>query len=390
MEIEPTNEENKLPIDDEIKRKEELTVPILVLEFLDKDEIKKSKWDQDDLYSFCSKFGKIIQIEILSSKALIVFEKYLDAYSCLSFFKKEDFYVQGEKEKILMRWYDENKDEKIIEEIYGRKVLGITNGQKVQNINKSMLNQQSNVSSKRRNLLVEDEDDESANFYNFFKLSMQNESEFSGEEHFSTNANNQIKTIVNFTLSPKAKNEFKGLIELNRKRGINLLTNSLHLNQFTGDQSKASFKDNFYVNNPINDKLSSIGKLCCTFFVQIENEPGFQVSNRLLGAKGSNIKRIIEFCSKGANGTPVPDAVKIRLRGKGSNYNEFCENNETEEKLNIYVCSKYVEKYRKACTLVQELLINVYEEYKRYCERNGIEPHTNLTIQKVENITTNE
>jgi hypothetical protein len=33
------------------------------------------------------------------------------------------------------------------------------------------------------------------------------------------------------------------------------------------------------------------------------------------------------------------------------------------------------------------LIINVYEEYKRFCERNGKTPTTNLTILKEENIS---
>jgi hypothetical protein len=38
--------------------------------------------------------------------------------------------------------------------------------------------------------------------------------------------------------------------------------------------------------------------------------------------------------------------------------------------------------------LVQELIINVYEEFKRYCERTGKNPTTNLTIQKEESVST--
>ena len=82
------------------------------------------------------------------------------------------------------------------------------------------------------------------------------------------------------------------------------------------------------------------------------------------------------------------DSVKIRLRGKGSGYKEGPYNRESDEMLNLCVSSKYVDKYRKACSLVQELLINIYEEYKRFCERSGKVPNNNLTIQKIENIAT--
>lgn len=56
--------------------------------------------------------------------------------------------------------------------------------------------------------------------------------------------------------------------------------------------------------------------------------------------------------------------------------------------MHLCVSSKYFEKYRKACNSVQELLINIYEEYKRYCERNNKFPVNNLTIQKMESIST--
>lgn len=60
---------------------------------------------------------------------------------------------------------------------------------------------------------------------------------------------------------------------------------------------------------------------------------------------------------------------------------------ESEEPLHLCISSKYFDKYKRACNLVQELIINVYEEYKRFCERNGRMPTTNLTILKEENIS---
>jgi hypothetical protein len=34
------------------------------------------------------------------------------------------------------------------------------------------------------------------------------------------------------------------------------------------------------------------------------------------------MKKIVEMCSKKSDGTIIPDAVKLRLRGKGSGYKE--------------------------------------------------------------------
>lgn len=108
------------------------------------------------------------------------------------------------------------------------------------------------------------------------------------------------------------------------------------------------------------------------------------------------MKKIVDHCSWGPDGKYIPDAVKLRLRGRGSGYKEGPYNrgnkiiltkSESEENLHLCVSSKYYDKYRHASILVHELLVNVYEEYKRFCERNYKTPITNLTIQKVECIS---
>lgn len=55
--------------------------------------------------------------------------------------------------------------------------------------------------------------------------------------------------------------------------------------------------------------------------------------------------------------------------------------------LHLCISSKFYDKYKRACNLAQELIINVYEEFKRFCERNGRVPNNNLTIHKEENIS---
>ena len=118
------------------------------------------------------------------------------------------------------------------------------------------------------------------------------------------------------------------------------------------------------------------------------------------------MKKIIELCSRNYDGKYYPDSVKLRLRGKGSGYKEGPYNRgrlnylitkfirlnklkiiESDEPLHLCISSKYFDKYKRACNLVQELIINVYEEFKRFCERNGRTPTTNLTILKEENIS---
>jgi hypothetical protein len=111
------------------------------------------------------------------------------------------------------------------------------------------------------------------------------------------------------------------------------------------------------------------------------------------------MKKIVELCSRNTDGHYVQDAVKLRLRGRGSGFKEGPYNRgttffisnilliESDEPLHLCVSSKFLDKYRIAGNLVQELMTNVYEEYKRFCERNCKVPVNNLTIQKEESIS---
>ena len=65
----------------------------------------------------------------------------------------------------------------------------------------------------------------------------------------------------------------------------------------------------------------------------------------------------------------VDDGVKLKLKGKGSGVLEGPNNEESDEPLSLTVSSKNYEKYNAACNLVQELILNVYEEYKGFCAK---------------------
>lgn len=79
------------------------------------------------------------------------------------------------------------------------------------------------------------------------------------------------------------------------------------------------------------------------------------------------MKRIIENCSKDMNSQ---DVVKLRLRGKGSGFKEGPRQEESKEPLHLCVSSRFYDKYQLACNQLQELLLSVYEEYKKYCEKH--------------------
>jgi len=152
--------------------------------------------------------------------------------------------------------------------------------------------------------------------------------------------------------------------------------NNFDVNSQNGDERKN------------NGNTNNNGKYTCRFEIQIENEKEFQVARRLIGAKGCNMKKIVEMCSKNQDGSTLYDAVKLRLRGRGSGYKEGPFNKESDETLHLCISSKFLDRYNAACQLVNELVFTVYEEYKKYCEKTNRTPVPCLALRKEEGMST--
>ena len=199
------------------------------------------------------------------------------------------------------------------------------------------------------------------------------------KENILTDGIAQLEYYSIFCLSKKAQKEFNEIVSLNKSRGIKNMELSYNINP-----RELNMNNNLTQFN-VNNEKGNI-KYICKFYLQIESDKDFQVIKRVIGAKGCNLKRIIDYCSKGPGGVYVPDAIKLKLKGIGSGYRE--KDGDKKEPLNLCVISKYQDKYKKACSFVIELIINIYEEYKRFCERKKKSPISNLNIQKVEYIST--
>lgn len=80
------------------------------------------------------------------------------------------------------------------------------------------------------------------------------------------------------------------------------------------------------------------------------------------------MKRIIDECKHLLNSQlgPHGEGVKLRLRGKGSNFLEGPDKQESEDPLNLCVSSKDFIKYEHACKEVEKLLVKVYQEYRHF------------------------
>merc|ERR1719405_201206 len=106
--------------------------------------------------------------------------------------------------------------------------------------------------------------------------------------------------------------------------------------------------------------VKGVRKYTCRFLIGIDNDKDFQVVRRIIGAKGSNMKRIVK-----------QSEAKLRLRGVGSGYFEGAGQKESSEPLQLCVSCTSSEGYRGAVQQVEELLKRIYEEYKQYCRDNA-------------------
>lgn len=106
--------------------------------------------------------------------------------------------------------------------------------------------------------------------------------------------------------------------------------------------------------------VKGVRKYTCRFLIGIENDKEFQVVRRIIGAKGTNMKRIVRQTE-----------AKLRLRGVGSGYFEGAGQRESSEPLQLCVSCTSSDGHRTAVRLVEELLENVYSEYRQFCRENG-------------------
>ena len=345
-----------------LQEKYKIFSPILIITYKNSQK-SQIKLDYDDYYSFLSNFGTIKFLEILNKNAIVYFNDYLSAFTCYKYFENEKNYKENEKENYNIKWF-QPEDENLISILMKKKIKKYSFKEIFKNVNETMRN---NYINKKINCDL-----------NNLENPLNENSKEKFKENLATNTIEQFGYYSNFSLSKEGIKEFQTLIDNNIKKNYIITNNNNNNNNNFNNTNNNHINNNHINNNNIN------GKYICKFYVKIQDKD-FDVCKRLIGAKGSNIKRIIDYCSKNSNGTYLPDAIKIKLRGKGSEFNQI--NKESDEPLNICVSSIYVDKYRKACSFVYELIINVYEEYKRYCERNLKTPMENLTVQKIESIS---
>lgn len=119
--------------------------------------------------------------------------------------------------------------------------------------------------------------------------------------------------------------------------------------------------------------VKGVRKYTCRFLIGIENDKDFQVARRIIGSKGTNMKKIVK----------TSDA-KLRLRGQGSGYFEGGGQKESSEPLQLCVSCISEDGYMTAVKCVEELLKRVYDEYRKFCQETG-KPIPDLKVNLSEN-----
>jgi hypothetical protein len=110
------------------------------------------------------------------------------------------------------------------------------------------------------------------------------------------------------------------------------------------------------------DGTGSVRKYTCRFEIGIENDKEFQVARRIIGQKGSNMKRIVKDTD-----------AKLRLRGRGSGYLEGVAKVESPEPLHLCISCVSQQGYKQAVGLTTELLASIFEEYRKFLKTKGQE-----------------
>ncbi len=114
-------------------------------------------------------------------------------------------------------------------------------------------------------------------------------------------------------------------------------------------------------------------KFTCRFLIQIPNEREFQVARKIIGNRGTNMKKVIDSCARLVR-AKENEVVKLRLRGRGSGYKEGPNQAESDDPLHLCISSKFEPAYHTACEMVESLLLSIYQDYDDFCRRTRKNP----------------
>ena len=374
------------------------SIPALILEHNINDEVY---FDLEDLKQFYNKFGEVLNIIIHGKQHIVLFKNFLSAKICKIFLEDEENYKKNMKNNFEVRWFDINSDWHLIPDevkVIFENIKNIYDNNNFGNENNMNNNQMNNFTNNMNRNISQFNYINNMNFaqeQNIFNENMlinnNNFNNNNGNINLNLNGFNN-NYINNFGIMNNPNNNFNNINNINN---INIVNNMNHINNLNiniNDNYNYNFrlinKNNFHNlnhNNNINIKNinipedKSFQKFVCKYEILIENDSEFQISRKLIGSKGANMKKIINECQiKGET-----DTVKLRLRGKGSGYKEGPLNKESDEPLHLCISARNKEQLNLACFLVNKLFETIYEEYKFFCKKKGIKPKFDKIARKI-------
>ncbi|EER19975.1 hypothetical protein Pmar_PMAR006872 [Perkinsus marinus ATCC 50983] len=120
-----------------------------------------------------------------------------------------------------------------------------------------------------------------------------------------------------------------------------------------------------------------VRKYTCRFDIGIDNDREFQVARRIIGNKGSNMKRIVGLSN-----------AKLRLRGQGSGYLEGAIRQESPDPLHLCISCITRDGYLAAVEETKTLLRRVYAEWRNFQINKGRGDPGMMEIQMKEHFLT--
>lgn len=330
-----------------------------------------------DLETFFKEIGAIQYISSNKNKTIVIYYRFYDALVSIEFFKNQSNFKDNiSKETFSIDWLDINesiKDDFSVE--VHDKVVKIYNNVNIfyQEYFKQLVNMYQN--SNMNNLMYNNSSYNLGNQYGGNNYNMNNNNSNQNYNQYQNNMGNMnnmnnMGNMNNMNMTMNSNMNMGMNNNMNMSSNVNQQSyfNNYNQNTINSNQNQSSFKNS--KNQVDNDFNNNLGKFTCKYEIMMENDKDFQIARKLIGAKGCNMKRIVESCGYGDYNDY--NDVKLRLRGQGSGFKEGPFNKESDEPLHLCVSSKYLDKYTYACELVEELLESVYEDYKKYCYRNGI------------------
>ena len=375
-----------------------ITIPALYFENLSPESII---FDSDNLKNFFSQSGEIIDFITKGKTIIVLYKNFIDAEISMRYLMNDNFYKDNLRNNFAIRWFDYEKDMNIISpelEIKFEKIHQKNESNIKDNKKKDILNMAYNTNGNKLNNGIKG-NNVNNNINNNININLNNSTK-NNQNLINPNIN-QNQNINNIFISPNIITQYNQ-IKMNQRIQMNGMNNlqsnmqqinnygmqnmvmqppgnlAMFMNQNLGGMNNImGMQMNNHQYN-INQKQfnqnieeKNYGKYTCKYEILIPNDKEFQVARRLIGSKGCNMKKILTECKNNNN---INDNIKLRLRGRGSGYKEGPQNKESDEPLHLCSSAKNQEEMKKACSKVDELLNKIYEEYKKFCQKNNITP----------------